>query len=509
MINPQKDAFFKLAIETGMSIPEQIKRFMPLGSELEECTLEKWLEQFTRLPKKFASSRRYVNRFKLGADPEFVFTRFDEDCGKVARVNASSLGLAQGPAFGADNNGRLAEIRPYPSRSVVEVVASILTTLRWMAILNPNTMAYEWQCGAFLWDDGLGGHVHFGRKRPFRDREIKALDAIEEGLLGLGVFPTDQIKRRRQGHGPGGHNVYGLPGDFRLQAHGYEYRTFPSWLDSPELAFLTIVVSKLVVQRPDLYAHQFNDPMIGLQRLRNFLSYFKNSDDDARLAIIMLDRGLPVHRGGDFKSRWGIGSVPIEKINVQVVPLSIKPDKQSIVEVFEGILYGNGWSWRVPEFTWGPVNPPKGMKMCLGLANTIQAKGLGEMIWDLCVMDSRPIAIHGGTRGEGRLPLMIPNSMRKVLPRDWEKRFEGLAELGKLQEGMISISPEFREGGNAKRMKRLLLNGVLPIWKVGEVDEGTRRKYLESLKTIGVKKSRFLGNVVYSDSEYRIGPIGE
>ena len=198
MMTEQKLAFYKLAIETGISDPMEIKQVLPLGSSVGRGVLEKWLRQLQATPKKFAPSRRYVNRFKLGADPEFVFVTNDAKYGQQ-RVDARGLNLAQGPAFGADNNGRLAEIRTYPSRSALGVVASILTTLRWMNVLTPQVQKCEWQAGAFLWEDGIGGHVHFGRKRPFREREIKALDAVEAGLLGLGVFPSEQIKLRRRG----------------------------------------------------------------------------------------------------------------------------------------------------------------------------------------------------------------------------------------------------------------------------------------------------------------------
>src|SRR5581483_4609146 len=59
-----------------------------------------------------------------------------------------------------------------------------------------------------------------------------------------------EMAERRGGDRLGQH--YGMPGDFRLQTHGYEYRTFPSWLDSPALAFISITLAKLCVHCPGL-----------------------------------------------------------------------------------------------------------------------------------------------------------------------------------------------------------------------------------------------------------------
>jgi hypothetical protein len=502
IFQPRKAALYKLAIEHGISAPGEISQYLPLGSSVPKPRLEGWLHQFFRLPKTFSTRSRYVNRFKLGADPEFVFVDVRKDLdGRIVgstRADASALGFAQGPAFGADNNGRLAEIRPYPSRSAVEVVASTLCTLRWMALSNPGLLKLEWLSGAFLMDDGLGGHVHFGRKRPTRKEEITALDSIEEGLLALGVFPQDQVIRRRQGDAR--RQIYGALGDYRLQTHGYEYRTFPSWLDSPELAFITLVAAKLAVQMPGLFRFKGSAAHIERARLRNFLAYFKGVDDDARLALIVLDRGIPHQQAGSFAPRWGVTTEAMKKTGTakpEIIPPSIKPDAASVTEVFEYLLSGKPLTWRVPEITWGPTRPPKGYKMCLPLCNTIQAKGLGEMIWDLCCHESIPI--HFSTSRAGGQPISFSKDLVKHMPADWKQSFRGMAHASSdYKPGTVITSPELREGARSALLKQALLK-LLPLWKVKDCTENSFTEWQKRAPTQAPKK--FAGAVVFESGK--------
>ena len=297
-----------------------------------------------------------------------------------------------------------------------------------------------------------------------------------------------------------------MPGDFRLQAHGYEYRTYPSWLDSPDLAFLTITLSKLAVQEPGLYESKKMNPFVELKRLKNFLSYFKHKDDDARLALVMLGRGLPSHKGGDFRERWGIPTQPVTYPNrVGVIPLSIKPDKESIREVFEYLRVGDGIRWRIPEYTWGPLNPPKEMSMCLGMTNTHQAKGLGEMIWDLCTSARNPFVISAGQRGSGQVT--ISNLAARHFPLGWRSKYPFVYE-GKIAEQGITISQDFREGENVKRTREFLTSGLLPIWKVSEVRGGEYAEWEKRYKENGEKKDRnWKGNLVFGSGEWKNGPL--
>lgn len=452
-----------------MSSVEEIAKAFPLGSALPPGKLETWMKRLLRMPRDFTSQRRYVNRFRIGADPEFVFMARgrEVDGGHIARKDARGMYLKQGPAFGADNNGRLAEIRPYPSRSAIEVVASVLATLRWMAIHNPIAMKYEWHSGGYIQDDGIGGHVHFGRKRPNRVAEIAALDNVEETLLDLGVFSAEEARLRRGGDAR--HQIYGMPGDFRLQAHGYEYRTFPSWLDSPELAFLTLTLSKLAVHEPNMvWRHGKSTAEVNLQRVRNLLSFYKFKDDDARLALVMLKRAIPAHRGGDFRARWGITgdllkapSIP----KVGYIPSAIRPDKTDISEMFD-YLAGrlNRLPNRIPKPSWTPTGPPDGnYYMVIDQTETLQQKGLGELVLDLCCHGSRALFFQSAARGgipQGKL-IQIPKNLSRELPSEEAALFA----THTLDDRTVYISQEGREGQSSSARK-LLMSGALPVWRV-------------------------------------------
>ena len=164
-------------------------------------------------PSIYATSGRHLNHFCVGSDPEFSFADLSGE-----RVQAYDLGLRVGLAAGCDQNERLVELRPWPSTSVVEHVAGILTALRWMyRVYGKYVQDCNWRAGAYFAGDGMGGHVHFGRKRPTRAEEIIGLDGLACVFSASGLFPIREWELRVRGDKRG--QRYGLPGDTRLQRH--------------------------------------------------------------------------------------------------------------------------------------------------------------------------------------------------------------------------------------------------------------------------------------------------
>lgn len=491
----QHEAFKRLLIQGGIQRMEQVSQALPFGCTVPFPRINRWLMDMLRVPVEFSTQRRYVNHFKLGADPEFIFL----DGGN--RIDAYSLSLHQGLAFGQDNNGRLTELRPYPSRSALEVVASIMAELRWLAIFNPTTLKYAWIAGAYVLGDGLGGHVHFGRKRPNRSLEVKALDTIDDELLALRAYPVLEVQRRRLGDEH--HNApYGLPGDIRPQAHGYEYRTLPSWLDSPELAFLSIVLSKLAVHNPSLvqgYAPQLYDRHF--QRIRNLLSYYKDVDDDARLALAMIVRKMPMHIGGDFRPRWGLPSVlEGEKPKVVFIPTSIKPSNEDITEMFEHLIGRKSLVWRIPTPTWEPLVPPENYWMVIGRACTRQAKGLGELIWDVVTHKSITPSFQAMNGIVNKAYFSIPRSIARQLPFDWKRLSQYKVVFHEGDEKWIYVSAEAREPKNYKTARHILLETILPFWKVTEVKKDSFQQWQSAHQKIR-PDTRYAGQVLYGSQE--------
>lgn len=487
----QREAFKELTIRQGICRLEQLPEAMPFGCDVPERLVQKWLNRILELPTSFSTQRRYVNRFKLGADPEFIFSRAGERC------DAKHLELQQGLAFGMDNNGRLVELRPYPSRSAVEVVASILATMRWLALLVPKSMQYDWCSGAFLCGDGLGGHVHLGRKRPGRAIEVKALDTIEGEMEVLGAYPIREIARRRGGDEH--RQLYGLLGDIRKQRHGYEYRTFPSWLDSPELAFLTITLSKLAVQNPRLT--QGYVPLLVVsrhfQRIRNLLAYYKDTDDDARLALQMISRHFPVHVGGDFKKRWGIEPIVSARPDIRFIPSSIKPNAEDVQEMFDHLGGSKLLKQRLPVATWGPLVPPEGYKMVITELNTVQAKGLGELFWDVCQHQSFHYPITNAK--EGRIFFQIPATLAAKLPIGWQRFCKGKI-IVQHNDGYIYSHEKARDVVTFDECRRLLLETVFPFWRIKDVKPDSWQQWQSQLRK-KPEKGVWAGQLLYGDQK--------
>lgn len=483
----QHEAFKRFAIQHGISRLDEFIAALPFGYEIEPSRLDRWFKEILAIPTEFSSQRRYCNRFKLGADPEFIF-----QAPGGARFDARNLNLHQGLAFGMDNNGRLTEIRPYPSRSALEVVASVLTTLRWLAVTRPDAFDFHWVSGVYLFGDGIGGHVHFGRKRPSRTFEVSALDTVSNELLSIGCYDPSDIMRRRQGDQHNQH--YGMPGDFRHQMHGYEYRTFPSWLDSPALAFLILTLSKLAVHNPKLFqGYPVLIPQRYNQRVRNLLSYYKDIDDDARLALSLIAKGFPKHLGGDFKARWGLTKMTGPKISF--IPTSFEPSKAEIDELFAHLLGKAPLTMKVPVVNWGPPSPPTGYEMLIAEANTYGAKGLGELIWDV-VQYSQEKYQFVNERGDGRYYLMIPKKLADKLPQGWQQMTNH--KVGVRSEGnYITSNEKSREQRTFAECRRLIVETVLPFWKITDVKPDSYMQWRLQTKTI--KPFKYCGTLLHGD----------
>src|SRR5438105_3953051 len=97
-------------------------------------------------------SPRLVNRFKLGCDPEYVFSN-----GRF--VPAEECDLHVGRAFGCDGSGGPVELRAHPSRFAVGVVASLLNTMRLLAASNETARTCAWIAGGYNHRHPAGGHI--------------------------------------------------------------------------------------------------------------------------------------------------------------------------------------------------------------------------------------------------------------------------------------------------------------------------------------------------------------
>lgn len=299
---------------------------------------------------------RRMNNFCLGSDPEFAFIAADYH----RKTPASDLGLKPALAAGSDQNLRLAELRCWPSRSAVEHVAGIMASLRWMYRLYPHTREYQWRAGAHCDGDGIGGHVHFGRKRPTRDQEIAGLDGVTALFRQLNCFNNKDWDKRIGGDAR--HQVYGDYGDFRLQLHGYEYRTLPSWLCSPLKAFFVLTIAKLSILDPDLVAawrHRKFTSYDGTNAIQRLALYYAGRDDDAWILKHLMNTKRCMTpawatAAPDFKLNWGFSKAAsvVTTPTSPILAACVRPAETEIAEIASHLLEGSevGYTEVPPTF---------------------------------------------------------------------------------------------------------------------------------------------------------------
>lgn len=134
-------------------------------------------------------------------------------------------------------NGRvlypLMELRPAPAETPERLVKHVQTLMReamQTLVGSHDSAALHWLAGSM--PKGrlpIGCHVHFSGT-PLNAELIRALDTYV--ALPVSLLEPVGVKRRLQ--------AYGMPGDVRMQDHngagGFEYRTLPNFLHTPELA---------------------------------------------------------------------------------------------------------------------------------------------------------------------------------------------------------------------------------------------------------------------------------
>lgn len=316
---------------------------------------------------------RLVNHFKLGADPEFTM----HETGGGAYLYAEHIGLDTLKAFGCDMAGRQAELRAYPSRFALEVVASLFDTLNWMYSLSTSYVrGTRWLAIPYNGQDGCGGHIHFGRKRAQSqiDMDLQVLNKVYRVLKLSGVLSNVLCTMRET------KTHYGRLNDFRVQAHGYEYRTFPTELSDPWLMYFVLTVSKLLVYEPRHLS--LIDSLPEGQALFAFRKLFKlyaDVDDDASICLQALDlHGLPTVQVGDFKASWGLTREISKEEQATLAPVYIpsviKPSEAACHAIFAFLTQKVPLLANTPEVTWSPRVLSKGVNRV-----TIEPHTLGHI----------------------------------------------------------------------------------------------------------------------------------
>jgi hypothetical protein len=362
----EKAALYRELVLAGANEKESAKvaRHCTVPAELVQAWINRFYSTTRRVPI-YVDTPRLVNASKLGADPEFMLATKPPQGQQLKYLSAQNSGLETMRAFGSDMSGRQAELRAYPDRSALRVVASLVDTLRYMAL---STVGTEWQWLApAMWItengryDGFGGHIHLGRRRPDRESNVMGLDIITNALItGECVDKSGALHRR-------GHTAYGKYGDWRSQEHGFEYRTMPTWLDSPWSAFLTLTLCKLV---PRFWTEGtttlINKKPMALEFMHNLLRMYANLDDDAALALWSWDNfGPPKYSSEDFQTKWGAFLAITPSYFHMYYPSVIKPSEITCREVYWYLRQRAAIPNQAPigDPTWTPTELPAGFSV--------------------------------------------------------------------------------------------------------------------------------------------------
>lgn len=473
-----------------------LKEFLSTGQLPENPRHETWVTQHLPLlsPQLFSQEGRHLNNFCIGSDPEFSFMLAEDPRRKATAMHDGHLKV--GLAAGCDQNERLVELRPWPSPSVVTHVAGILACFRWLYRVNGlRIQTYGWRAGAFFDGDGMGGHIHFGRKRPTMEAEVAGLDGLAHVLRSLGVFPTAEWDRRIKGDALNQH--YGDFGDTRKQAHGYEYRTLPSWLATPELAFLCLTASKLVVLDPGVSTGwrsrlRASDPVTLLAGLAKL---YKSRDDDAYILYHRLTSNDTWRRTNwttDFSPAWGIQRNQIvlsEDEASWILPTMIEPDPEEVGEVL-GHLLGDiplsftshkpTWRYRVPDgYRWLPTYIEPG-----------RHPGLGDLVASMVAANDCLVTFDSTRAEEFRITGAVAarlSTAERVLLRDWAtaRNVPTLFDPRNQEISSIRVPQSWCTAKMLGATKALLVDsGIFPLWSVSnvEVNSYTEWQKAHSLK---------------------------
>jgi len=455
--------------------------------------LRRWLNQIAQARELPAIPQfpRLVNRFSIGSDPEFGFSQVGG-----GYVDAVNYGMQAGLAFGADNNSRLVELRPTPSRFALDIVASILAELRWMVHFCPGTLGVEWQAVAYDGRDGQGGHVHFARKTDAHllNAELNGLDYLFDILNIAQVYNRkDCDNRQARAH-------YGMKHDYRKQAYGYEYRTLPTWMCSPWLAYFSIVMAKLFVHNPgkalDSYQWVLNAPdkkAAARKAIYGLLTEYKNVDDDALIAYHALNLyGLPKSTNEDFKAQWGILYPQKVQKEINFVPGMIAPTETERQRIFDYLVKGTPIFPDIPVCNWEPKQIPKGFVSGFTHNPSAKRKGIGEIVFDLVYNNDLPLNLMVKDREHQTSLHIPPEYMHLIQPiqRAWKAVFgenqgeELIIQVNAHQTFMLTLPPNLRDANGVKLVRRFLCSGVFPVWHIKDAKEESFQKFLDFAKAV-------------------------
>lgn len=242
VIQTARTALQSLGLDFGLVhlVINRYGRMIVIHLEPSPVLTLKAARETVRIWKQFVEAPYPDSEITLGADPEFLIS--SKETGK--QVMASYLFPRQG-IVGCDSirvpnreERPIAEVRPEPTPCPLELTDNVEKTLieaiKLAPYRNVRFQAGSQPVGAFP----IGGHIHFGGIR-LSSKLLRSLD----NYLAIPIMMLEDsksgVKRRAK---------YGLLSDFRTKEYGgFEYRTLPSWLISPEYARGVLCLAYIII----------------------------------------------------------------------------------------------------------------------------------------------------------------------------------------------------------------------------------------------------------------------
>ena len=306
-------------------------------------------------------------KLTIGTDPELVILNRDG-----VPINVADY-ASRTAHFGADGHIYLAELRPGPGVTPLDLCNNVRATLQMAGELGAAGLS--WYAGPWIADKPMGGHIHFGT--PLTDEIQRTLDTFGSFILPF-IEPADQARIRRttrfRSHtGWIADRPYGLVGDFREKPHGFEWRTPSSFIVNPGMTLAMFALAKALVYEelvqgpcavanlsPKILNKVSVDPEDIHQAKReslepylpvwwqviNSLTYFSRGHEGRNLnGVLQYLRNTVIPRGGfntvhDLKKVWKIsapnGATPPRTVRTVLNEVLEVDDLTNVIRFWQG-----------------------------------------------------------------------------------------------------------------------------------------------------------------------------
>jgi hypothetical protein len=188
-----------------------------------------------------------MKKVMIGCDPEFMILTNNQ---KVLPANEICDDYRTSNHFGREigQNGFVFELRPDPSTNVFAILANIRKILR----THIQNSTYLKNC---IFVSGhavkiapahfaIGGHIHISGENGYDTKDLLRHD-FRQFINKIIYSGFMYIINDKNGHELRQKIGYGKRRDFRDKEHTAEYRSPPSWLVSPTLAFMFLTIAKI------------------------------------------------------------------------------------------------------------------------------------------------------------------------------------------------------------------------------------------------------------------------